>query len=167
MISALRAAALLALCTTSGGAPAASPGREAAASQLLALHQEVMTAHRTGDPTLLLGRESEEYVVASAGAVTFPTLEERAEMFGAYLRTTRFETYEDLIEPVVQVSPDGRLGWVIVQVGARGVQDRGDGTGVRVEFVSAWIELYENRDGRWYRVGNVSNFKPGEAAAEE
>jgi len=28
-----------------------------------------------------------------------------------------------------------------------------------VGFVSAWIELYEKRKGRWYRVGNVSNFK--------
>jgi hypothetical protein len=51
---------------------------------------------------------------------------------------------------------------VIAQVGAKGVQERGDGTSTRVEFVSAWIELYENREGRWFRVGNVSNFKPDE-----
>jgi hypothetical protein len=28
-----------------------------------------------------------------------------------------------------------------------------------LEFISAWIELYEKRDGRWWRIGNVSNFK--------
>lgn len=29
-----------------------------------------------------------------------------------------------------------------------------------IQFVSAWIELYKKRDGRWLRTGNVSNFKP-------
>jgi len=61
---------------------------------------------------------------------------------------------------VVKVSSDGSLGWVIVQVGARGVQAMDDGTKKPIEFVSAWIELYEKRDGRWYAVGNVSNFRP-------
>jgi hypothetical protein len=60
-------------------------------------------------------------------------------------------------EPIVSVSADGTLGWVVVQVRARGVQ--GDAK-EPLAFVSAWIELYEKRKGRWVRVGNVSNFKP-------
>ena len=50
--------------------------------------------------------------------------------------------------------------WVIVQVQARGLQVTEQGGKKPLEFVSAWIELYEKRNGRWYRVGNVSNFRP-------
>ena len=49
---------------------------------------------------------------------------------------------------------------MIVQVAARGVQTADDGTKKPIEFVSAWVELYEKRDRRWYGVGNVSNFRP-------
>lgn len=34
-----------------------------------------------------------------------------------------------------------------------------DGETHRLELTSAWIELYEKRDGRWLRVGKVSNFE--------
>ena len=30
---------------------------------------------------------------------------------------------------------------------------------VSIEFDSAWIELYEKRNGRWVRIGNVSNIR--------
>jgi hypothetical protein len=58
------------------------------------------------------------------------------------------------------VSADGSLGWVIAQVEAQGEQTTPKGVVEPIEFVSAWIELYEKRDGRWFQVGNVSNFKP-------
>jgi hypothetical protein len=159
-------AAVVALLAAGNATPQGSLSREAASSQLLALHQEVMAAHRAGDAKLIVARESEDYVVGSRGEVTFPSLEERSRQLGGYLGSTHFEKYEDLIEPVVQVSPDGMLGWVIAQVGAHGVQERGDGTSERVDFVCAWIELYEHRDGRWFRVGNVSTFRPPAQAGE-
>jgi len=152
------------LAAGAAGFQPGAPQRDAAVAQLLALHEDVMAAHRNGDASAILDRGAEEYVQVGHGEVTFPTREERDGRFREYLRTTRFSIYEDLIEPVVQVSPDGRLGWVIAQVRARGVQDRGDGTSERVEFVCAWIELYEQRDGRWYRVGDVSTFHPDVAA---
>ena len=70
--------------------------------------------------------------------------------------------YRDRVPPIVQVSADGSLGWVIAQVEAKGEQTAPDGTVETLEFVSAWIELYEQRGGKWFRTGNVSNFKePG------
>ncbi len=62
--------------------------------------------------------------------------------------------------PQVKVSRDGTLGWVIVQVRAAGVQSTAGGGTQPLAFESAWIELYERRGAQWFRVGNVSNFKP-------
>jgi hypothetical protein len=141
-------------------APAEAPGREAAVSQLLSLHRDVIDAHLRGDPAGITGRESEDYVLAGRGEITFPSLESRRERFAGYLGATTFTEYRDMVEPVVQVSPDGNLGWVIAQVEARGKQVSQDGTEELISFQWAWIELYERRDGRWFRVGNLSNFKP-------
>lgn len=124
------------------------------------LHEKVMRAHRESDVELLLKDESADYVVANRGEISRPTLQERRERLGPYLRSTTFQEYRDLTDPVVKVSGDGTLGWVIVQVKASGMQTGADGSRNPLQFVSAWIELYEKRDGRWLRTGNVSNFKP-------
>ena len=61
--------------------------------------------------------------------------------------------------PIVRISKDGSLGWLIAQVSAAGVQADAGGQEKPVAFTSAWIELYEKQNGRWVAVGNVSNFK--------
>ena len=131
-----------------------------ASAELLALHQAVIDAHATSDVELLLRDESDEYVVANRGEITTPSKAARRARFSAYLGSTKFAVYRDEVAPVVRVSEDGTLGWVIVQVYARGEQRGESGQATPVEFTSAWIELYERRDGRWLRTGNVSNFKP-------
>jgi hypothetical protein len=129
------------------------------ADLLKGLHENVIRAHLQGNVELLLEDEASDYVLASLGTVTRPTLEERRGRLGPYLRRTVFHEYRDAVDPIVSVSVDGTLGWVVVQVEARGLQTMGDGRKEPVEFASAWVELYEKRKGKWLRVGNVSNFK--------
>jgi len=126
-------------------------------ARLLALHEQAMKAHRTNDVDLLLQAEAEDFVLASRGQISRPSLEQRRQFLGSYLRGTRFAEYIDVVAPVVHVSADGTAGWVIAQVRARGTEV--GGAERSIQFESAWIELYEKRDGSWRRVGNVSNFK--------
>jgi hypothetical protein len=155
----LRLTLLLALlsCATTGPA-----SQETAARELLNLHEDVLRAHLQSNIELLLEAEGDEYVIANRGEVTTPLEKARKDVLGPYLQQTRFSTYKDRVPPIVKVSADGSLGWVIAQVEARGEQTAENGTAERVEFVSAWIELYEKRQGRWFRVGNVSNFRADE-----
>lgn len=155
LLSFLAFSVLLASCASRGIAPPLDPRAE-----LLALHEEVMRAHRESNADLLLRAEAPDSVSANRGQVTQPTLDARRARFQQYLGTTRFAEYIDLVPPIVRVSEDGSLGWVIVQVRAAGVQTTQDGASQPLAFESAWVELYERRGGRWYRVGNVSNFKP-------
>ena len=147
------------LFLTSCSAPSVPPADEAR-TELLALHEEAMRAHRESNADLLLRADAPEFVLASRGEISQPTLDARRTLFRQYLGTTRFTEYVDVVPPVVRVSNDGSLGWVIVQVRVTGVQSTQDGGSRPLSFESAWIELYERRDGSWYRVGNVSNFKP-------
>jgi hypothetical protein len=146
--------ATLALATVFSGAASASD-----VARLKALHQKVIRAHEENSVDLLLADESADYVVASRGEVSRPTMAERRKRFASYLERTDFQEYRDVADPLVTVSDDGTLGWVIAQVHMRGDQMLADNEKRAIEFTSAWIELYQKRDGRWYRIGNVSNFK--------
>ncbi|MFZ0546599.1 MAG: hypothetical protein WAM60_14225 [Candidatus Promineifilaceae bacterium] len=127
--------------------------------QLLALHQLTIEAHLQNDVEIMLKDEEDDYVVGNRGVVTRPTKVERRQQFEPYFAGTTFEIYRDEIPPIVKVSEDGTLGWVIAQVYVRGEQDAGEGEKAPLEFGSSWIELYEKRNGRWIRMGNVSNIK--------
>jgi hypothetical protein len=155
VVRVLAISALLASCAATSIAPPLE-----ARAQLLALHEEAMRAHRESNVDLLLRSEAPDSVSANRGQITQPTLDARRARFQQYLATTRFSEYIDLVPPIVRVSDDGSLGWVIAQVRAAGVQTTQDGVSQPLAFESAWIELYERRGGSWYRVGNVSNFKP-------
>ena len=128
-------------------------------AQLRDLHAKVLRAHLESDIDLLLEDGAPEGTVANRGEVSKVSAAGTRAHLGPYLAATTFHEYRDLIEPVVAVSEDATLGWVIAQVYARGIQRQEDGTREPLEFTCAWIELYVRRDGRWLRVGNVSNFK--------
>jgi hypothetical protein len=149
----------VALAMASAGCATTSPDSRASdVQELLRLHEQAMQAHRESSIDLLLAAEGDEYVIASRGEVSKPGLAARKAFLGPYLAATRFSVYRDQVTPIAKVSGDGTLGWVIAQVEAKGEQ-KGATRTHNLEFVSAWIELYEKKDGRWTRVGNVSNFK--------
>ncbi len=149
--------ACLVLVTACRSTAAPRGGEDEAA--LLALHRDAIEAHLQNDVDRLLAPESDDYVLVNRGEVSHPGKADRAAGLGPYLRSVRFERYVDAIAPIVKVSPDGRLGWVVAQVEVKGTARTQGGAEEPLEFVSAWIELYEKRGDRWYRIGNVSNFK--------
>ena len=136
-----------------------SSGPSSHEAQLRALHAKVLRAHLQNDVDLLLEDDAPEGTEANRGVVSKTDAATTRSHLGPYLARTAFHEYRDLIEPVVAVSRDGSLGWVMAQVYARGTQRQDDGTQEPLEFTCAWIELYERRGDRWLRVGNVSNFK--------
>jgi len=147
------------LATRAASPPAAAAPAISDEESLRALHAKVLRAHRESNVDLLLEGAADDFIQANRGEIRRPTLEERRARFAGYLGRTTFEVYRDLAEPIVKVSRDGTLGWVIAQVEGRGVQATEAGAKEPVEFVSAWIELYEKRGGRWVSIGNLSNFK--------
>ena len=127
-------------------------------SQILSIHESVLRAHLERDVDALLSSAATDFVLVNRGDVSHPTMEERRERFGGYFGRTVFYEYKDIIPPIVQVSENGDLAWLIAQVKVSGSQTAAD-KDQAFEFVSAWVELYEKRDGTWVATGNVSNFR--------
>lgn len=155
----MRPALLLALLSA---APVAAQDTSADVRELLRLHEELLVAHRTGDVDRWMVLEGEPFVSVNGGRVAFPERSARREARAAYLATSAFEAYRDVREPVVRVSADGTLGWVVAEVEVLGSNRSGAGAPGRFHDVWAWVELYENVDGAWRLVGNASNRRPGE-----
>jgi len=148
----------LAVVTTSGCATVVD--REVEVAALAALHASVLEAHRRGDVDAWMAQEADTVVSANRGAISFSSREERRTRRERYLSSTTFDVYRDLRPPVVMVSEDGTLGWVIAEVEIKGTSSSGEGQQIPVEGIWAWIELYEKREGAWKAVGNVSNRRP-------
>ena len=146
------------LLCAAGCAPTAAP--DGAEAELLRMHAALLEAHRSADVDLWLNMEAEDFVSANGGTITFPTIDERRNARTPYLERTTFSVYEDARPPIVRISDDGTLGWLIAEVRIRGESEAADGTRTPVAGDWAWIELYELRNGAWRMTGNVSNRRP-------
>ncbi len=144
---------LLVACTPQ--APSSLPSDE---QQLLELHQAGLTAHLAGDIDTLLAGQADDFILVNRGEVSSPSKKQRRDFLGPYLASTKFEFYRDTTPPIVKISRDGSLGWVVAKVEARGVTTTSDDRNVGIEFDVAWIELYERRGHKWIAIGNVSSF---------
>lgn len=67
-----------------------------------------------------------------------------------------YDEWDDVEPPLVRISDDGTLAWMIIYVRVR--RTKGDR---ELRFTYAGIETYEKRDGRWLKVVEVGTFKEG------
>ena len=124
---------------------------------LRGMHDAVLKAHLEADVEAWMALEADSVLSVNNGVVKRVGRSERSSMRHEYLSTTSFDSYRDLMEPVVRISRDGTLGWVIAEVEVVGWTHRDDGAIEDIGAVYAWIELYEKQDGRWVMTGKVSN----------
>lgn len=131
--------------------------RQSDEARLRSLHAQLIQAHLDGDVDLWMTAEADSFVSINGGQVTFPEYDRRREQRAAYLRDATFSVYRDLREPLVRISDDGSLGWLIAEVEVEGT--RPDEGGTRSSFLDiwAWIELYEKTEEGWRLIGNASN----------
>jgi hypothetical protein len=138
---------------------ASEPAVQSDGEQLLELHRAGLKAHLDSNIEALLAHQADGFVVLNRGEISHPSKQEQREFLGPYLAATKFEFYRDRVPPIVKVSRDGSLGWVMAQVEARGAQVTANGKREPLEFVVAWVELYERQNGQWKTIGNASSFK--------
>ncbi len=130
--------------------------------QLLKLHQDFVDVHLLGRTvTEQPAAQASTYTVAYQGEIFQSEGSDFSSFYESIFSTRDYNSYNDLIRPVVKVSEDGSLGWIIVQIQADGVRfdSQGQVSGP-LEFTSAWVSLYEKTNDQWRMAGNVSNFKP-------
>jgi uncharacterized protein (TIGR02246 family) len=141
--------------------PSANRDAESAAkAELLALHQADRRAHFGHDVDAFPNGMEAEVTMVRDGKVEAKSRDEVRKRFTEYFQGTTFSAWDDLEPPIIQVSPDSKMGWMIVRV--RIAYTKTDGTGVRSkeDTVMAWMSAYEKHDGKWLLVANATTVQP-------
>jgi hypothetical protein len=136
-----------------------NPDPEALRMEIADFHKALIDAHLKKDVDFFVQNLSEDYMSVSGGEISQPTVEEIRSRFNSYLNNTTFTEYRDLREPIISLSKDGSIAWSIVQVKVAGRRKLEEGGEVELDFICAWITLFERRGDRRLRLGEVSSFK--------
>jgi ketosteroid isomerase-like protein len=127
---------------------------------LLAQHESARLAHFDRDVEKLMSGIAPELLYVRDGKITRRTKEQGRAQFTEYFRSAEFSMWDDLEPPVVQVSPDGKIAWMLCRVKVKYVRTSPDGTKTPTEFVCAWLATYEKQGNRWLMTANASTFQP-------
>lgn len=128
-------------------------------AELLRLHKSDREAHFKTDVDLLLENSPEEFISVSRGKIIRSREADARKMFTQYFRDAKYYEWDDVEEPIVRISNDASMAWMITRTRVRRVQKNADGAEKDEKFLYAGIMTYEKRDGRWVRVANVSTFE--------
>jgi hypothetical protein len=154
----LRVVSLLLL---SLGACDPRPDLGADRAALLRLHELAQTAHLGKRADLLVASFADSFLNISRGVVTLRPPEESRVRLQAYFDRSTFLEWADLAPPIIRISPDGQMAYVIVQKRVRLTAPDSAGVPRPNHTIFAWVELYEKRGGRWTLMAVASTDRPG------
>jgi hypothetical protein len=132
---------------------------EQAKQELLALHARDRQAHFATDADALVAPFAESIIDVRNGAVQHIAREDKCQDFAQYFKNAAYQEWDDLEPPIVRVSQDASLGWVITQTKVHRTQVDESGTTHAREFIYAGIMTYEKQAGYWICTANVSTFE--------
>ena len=127
-----------------------------ARAELLSIHEAARQAHLRGDATPLAAAIGDKLLLAENGGIRVQTKAQVAQFFAGYFSRVRYSEWRDVSPPVVHVSPDGRMGWMAVELEARYTRADKPEEGEK-SFKSSWIATYERDNCEWRMTGIASD----------
>ena len=135
--------------------------QQKAEAELLAIHQADRSAHFRHDVGALLEHTGAQVLDVREGKITRMSREDLRQRFVRYFHKAEFSAWDDVEPPVIQVSPDGELGWMVVRVHIAFVETDAQGKKIPHSSTMAWMSTYERRDGTWMMTAATSTEDPG------
>lgn len=148
----------VALLTSLNIAAQQSQAQKQAEAELLSLHEEERRAHFDHDVQALLAHVAPEVVDVRDGRVNYMSREDVRARFLAYFKRAEFSAWDDIDPPIVRVSSDGKMGWMIVCVRIAYTETDASGKKTKQHSVGAWMSAYEKLHGNWIMTAVTSTF---------
>ena len=139
---------------------AESPAQKKAEGELLALHQADRRAHFEHDIDGLLRNLGGELLDVRDGKINHLSREDVRKKFVEYFQSAQFTAWDDLEPPIVRVSDDGSMGWMIVRVRIAYTEKDSSGKKAVHDDTMAWMSTYEKREGHWTMTAVTSTTAP-------
>ena len=125
------------------------PPSISAIDELLLLQKQEREAHLQKNAARLVEMFAPDFINISDGNVTRPSKEESLRGFQAYFDRTTFLEWDDITPPIIRVSQDASMAYVLVQKRVRIRPSAGTST-QESTTIFAWIETYEKQGGKWW-----------------
>jgi len=143
------------------GACGPRPNLDEDRAVLLRLHEQARLAHLEKRVDLMELPDS--LMEIARGTVRVRSAADNQVRFQAYFDRSTFAEWADLAPPLIRISPDGRMAYVIVQKSVRLTAPDSSGVARAEHTVYAWLEVYEKRRGKWTLAVVASTDRPGTA----
>lgn len=126
-------------------------------SELLEIRDLDRAAHFTNDVNAALSFFGDTYTYVRDGQIHQQTRDDLKQIYDNYFRDATFHEWDDLEPPIIQISNDGSMAWMIRRFRVRYTR-LSEGQTVEETYVYAGMTTYERRNEKWVRTANVSTF---------
>ncbi len=126
-------------------------------SELLEIHARDRQTHFSKDVESAITFFDDSYVYARDGEIHHLSAEKLAPMYADYFQGAVFHEWDDLEAPIIHVSEDGGMAWVVERFRIRMTRQEGDQHEEQTSIYSG-LTVYEKIAGQWKRVANASTF---------
>jgi hypothetical protein len=128
-------------------------------ARLLHLYERSLRAHLENDArTFLAGNASQWYDIRNAG-IRLRTKEEAFPSIEQYFKRTHFYDISEMAPPIIHLSTDASMAWMIGDIRVRATQEVSDGKEQNFSFRCAWVSIYEKHEGEWAQVVDAPSFQ--------
>jgi hypothetical protein len=143
----------------------AVPIKVVAMNELLELHNQQRAAHFNRDAKLLMSTSADDFTSVNDGKIRQPNREESVNRLQRYFDNSTFIEWDDITPPVIRVSDDATMAYVIVHKKVRLLEKTETGNSQEDTEVFAWVAIYQKRNGRWQSTVIVSTRTPEQEAS--
>jgi hypothetical protein len=116
---------------------------------LLDLHSKAREAHLKGDANLLAEGLADKFMDVGRSKFDWVAREQFRERFTKVFSTRKYSRWENVVPPVVHIAPDGKTGWMAVQLRAELTEQHDGKPPEQINFDMAWMANYEKQNGKW------------------
>lgn len=136
------------------------PPRVTAMTELYELHKKGREDHFNRDAAGMATGFADDFTNIAHGRITKPTRDESFERFKKYFGRSTFLEWDDITLPVIKVSDDTSMAYVIVHKKVRLLSKGDDGKTTEQAEVFAWVSLYRKINEKWQLTAVASTNTP-------
>jgi len=138
----------------------AVPLKVTAMNEISDLLKQARVAHFTRNAKLLVSTFADDFTNIAGGKITKPVREASITRFQKYLDNSTFIEWDDIAPPVIKVSDDASMAYVLVHKKVRLLAKDESGKEQEETEIFAWIEVYRKIKGDWKLTAVVSTNTP-------
>jgi hypothetical protein len=113
------------------------------------LHNQARAAHFKRDAKMLVSSFADDFTDIRDGKIQKPQREASLSRLQAYFKNSTFLEWDDIKPPVIRVSEDATMAYVVVQKKVKLLTKDEKGTEYEEVEVFAWVAVYRKTGGRW------------------